>query len=361
MQRERADEGLMRMVLFFEITGMIVIVAAIYIVIIYRYNHVYTASDMRLSIDLLPIPVYFGLPNRLPLVVNNRMYSLIYALKGKPLTDMNRDFDCLMDGHLAQDDIERELAEKYKNSFFVRFEDRIYLIEKKEFDDNGELITQISGQDITEEYEHLARLRELNEEIRQQNVRLKEHFKNVAQVNREKELLNAKINIHARLGEGLALTRFCLKHPEDAGAKAKVTGLWEQIILGYTDGEVRNDSSLGDYDELRRVADLAGCSLNLMGELPAGDAVPMFVRVLREALNNAIRHANATALTVDLREYADRGCVLIYDNGTPVKPFTKPGGGLSALMEDLEQSGVLMKISAGERFEIELNFPEKYR
>ena len=63
----------MRMVLFCEITGMIAIVAAIYIVIIYRYNHVYTASDMRLSIDLLPIPVYFGLPNRLPLVVNNRM------------------------------------------------------------------------------------------------------------------------------------------------------------------------------------------------------------------------------------------------------------------------------------------------
>ena len=140
-----------------------------------------------------------------------------------------------------------------------------------------------------------------------------------------------------------------------------MTGLWKQIVLGYTDGGVRNDSSLGDYDELRRVADLAGCSLNLMGELPAGDAVPMFVRVLREALNNAIRHANATALTVDLREYADRGRVLIYDNGTPVKPFTKPGGGLSTLMEDLEQSGVLMKISAGERFEIELIFPEKYR
>jgi anti-sigma regulatory factor (Ser/Thr protein kinase) len=349
------------MVLFFEITGMIAIVAAIYIVIIYRYNHVYTASDMRLSIDMLPIPVYFGLPNRLPLVVNNRMYSLIYVLKGKPLTDMNRDFDCLTDSHLEQDDIERELSEKYKNRFFVRFEDHTYLIEKKEFDDNGEMITQISGQDITEEYEHLVQLRKLNEEILQQNLRLKEHFKNVAEINREKELLNAKINIHARLGEGLALMRFCLKHPEDEGAKAEVTGLWEQIILGYTDTEAGNDSSLGDYKELRRVADLAGCSLELMGELPSGDAVAVLVRVLREALNNAIRHAGATALYVGLREFRDKGNVVIYDNGVPIKPFTKPGGGLSNLMEDLEQKGVLMKISAGERFEIELNFPGSYR
>ncbi|MBO7355731.1 MAG: hypothetical protein J6U50_03790 [Lachnospiraceae bacterium] len=349
------------MVLFFEITGMIAIVAAIYIVIMYRYDHVYTAADMRLSIDLLPIPVYFGLPNRLPLVVNNRMYSLIYALKGKPLTDMNRDFDCLTDGHLEQDDIEKELAEKYKNSFFVSFEGHIYLIEKNEFDDNGELITQISGQDITEEYGHLLELRKLNEDIRQQNLRLKEHFRNVAEINREKELLNAKINIHARLGESLALTRFLLKRPEDDETRAKVTGLWEQIILGYTDAEVRNDSSLRDYDELMRVADLAGCSLNIIVDLPAGDAVPLLVKVLREALNNAIRHANATALTVDLKDFRDSGNVLIYDNGEPVTQFSKPGGGLSSLMEDLEQNGILMNISAQERFRIELNFPERYR
>lgn len=349
------------MILFMEIFGMLLVVIILYILINYIYNNVLNVSDKRVALDHLPVPIYFGLSGKYPLVVNDKMYDLIYSIKNKPLTDMDKDFECLVEDHLKTDEIRDALDDEYKNGFFVRFEDKIYFIDKKTIDAENDTITEIIGQDTTEEYNNLCRLKELNDELKAQNLRLKKHFDNIALINREQELLNAKISIHAKLGECITMTRHFIKTPDDKELKGKVLGMWQQIILGFSDVSADSSSSNSGYEELKRISKLVRCDIIINGSLPDGEAKPFMIKIIREALNNAIRHANATTLTVDLSDFAKSGNVKIYDNGSPDKPFTKMGGGLSSLKENLEQNGIILSVDNNDRFTINLSFPEKYR
>ncbi|MBP5623873.1 MAG: hypothetical protein J6X36_03300, partial [Lachnospiraceae bacterium] len=179
------------MILFLEIFGMLLIVAIIYAVINHIYNNVLNISDRRVALDHLPTPIYFGLSDKYPLVVNDKMYELVYSLKGKPLTDMNKDFDFLFANRIKSDEIEENLSGEFKNAFFVKFNGKVYGIEKNYIESGNELISEIIGQDVTEEYDNLCKLIKLNDELKEQNQRLRQHFDNIAEVNRDRELLNA--------------------------------------------------------------------------------------------------------------------------------------------------------------------------
>lgn len=349
------------MILFFEIFGMLLIVAIIYAVINHIYNNVLNVSDKRVALDYLPVPIYFGLSDNCPLVVNDKMYELIYSLKGKPLTDMAKDFDCLFENHLKTDEIQEALASEFKNAFFVKFNDKVYVIDKKFIETEDDVVTEIIGQDITEEYENLCKLIKLNDELKEQNQRLRQHFDNIAEVNRDQELLNAKIGIHAKLGNSITMTRHIVKEHDDSELKQKIIGLWQQIILGFSDANNESLSTSAGYEELKRISKTVGCEMIIKGTLPDGEAKPFMIKVIREALNNAIRHANATSLTIDLESLPSTGNVYIFDDGKPSKPFTKMGGGLSALKQHLEENGILFGVSCEDRFEIQLLFPEAYR
>ncbi len=349
------------MILFFEIFGMLLIVAIVYAVINHIYNNVLNVSDKRVALDYLPVPIYFGLSDNCPLVVNDKMYELIYSLKGKPLTDMAKDFDCLFENHLKTDEIQEALASEFKNAFFVKFNDKVYVIDKKFIETEDDVVTEIIGQDITEEYENFCKLIKLNDELKEQNQRLRQHFDNIAEVNRDQELLNAKIGIHAKLGNSITMTRHIVKEHDDSELKQKIIGLWQQIILGFSDANNGSLSTSAGYEELKRISKTVGCEMIIKGTLPDGEAKPFMIKVIREALNNAIRHANATSLTIDLESFLSTGNVYIFDDGKSDKPFTKMGGGLSTLKKNLEENGILFSINSEDGFEIQLLFPEAYR
>lgn len=349
------------MILFLEIFGMLLMVAIIYAVINHIYDNVLNISDRRAALDHLPTPIFFGFSDKYPLVVNDKMYELVYSLKGKPLTDMNKDFDVLFANRLKTDEIEEKLSGEFKNAFFVKFDGKVYGIEKTYIENGNELISEIIGQDVTEEYENLCKLIKLNDELKEQNQRLRRHFDNIAEVSRECELWDAKIGIHAKLGNSITMTRQIVKEHDDKDYKQKIIPLWEQIILGFSDVNNGGLSTSAGYKELKRISKTVGCEIIIKGELPVGKAKPFMIKVIREALNNAIRHANATSLTIDLESLPSTGNVYIYDDGKTAKPFTKMGGGLSTLKKYLEENGILFGVSCEDRFEIQLLFPKVYR
>ena len=349
------------MMLFIEIFGMLLIVIALYLLINHIYNSVLNVSDKRQALDYLPVPVYFGLSGKYPLVVNDKMYELMYSCKKKPLTDMSKDFEYLEKSRLTMDEIGEKLALEYGNAFFVQYGGKVYGIDRREIQSENETITQIIGQDITEEYDNLCKLIELNDKLKEQNERLRRHFDNIAEVNKDRELLNAKIAIHANFGNSLTVTRQVLKSHSDIGERERIIALWKQIILGFSDPENAGFSTNSGYEELMRISKTVGCEMIIKGSLPQGAAMPFMVKVIREALNNAIRHANATALTIDLESFSSNGTVYIYDNGIPKAQFTKPGGGLSSLKKYLEENGILFGVNCVDRFEIQLLFPDAYR
>lgn len=349
------------MITFFEITGMLAAVGLIYLVLIHLYNQRFTGADKRMAIDYLPFPVYFGLDNSLPLVVNDKMYELIYNLKGKPLTDMSKDFSYLYANSLKDEEISEELIKEFGSSFFIKYNKSVYCVEEKIFADENNKFTQINAIDITEEYDNLIKLKQLNEEIKSQNERLKSYIRDSIEINHQQELLDAKISIHGKFGDCLAMSRHILKSHDDAELNKKVCGLWQQIVIGFTSTASTGTVAQKGYEELQRVSQVVGCDIIIHGTLPEGAAKPLMVKFLREALNNAIRHANASSLTVDMLQFYNNGIISVWDNGTATKPFTKMGGGLSSLKEVLEKNGVIMDIDNSEGFKIILHFPDSLR
>lgn len=91
------------------------------------------------------------------------------------------------------------------------------------------------------------------------------------------------------------------------------------------------------------VADRAGRPVTY--ELAPGLRVPaaladQLVRVAREAANNAVRHAGASAITVSLRTLHDRVVLVVTDDGVGFDPsVSRPGYGLRSMRERADSVG----------------------
>ena len=98
------------------------------------------------------------------------------------------------------------------------------------------------------------------------------------------------------------------------------------------------------------VADRAGRPVTY--ELAPGLRVPselaeQVVRVAREATNNAVRHAGASAITVSLRNLRDRLLLVVADDGAGFDPsVSRSGYGLRTMRERAESVGGALLIDS---------------
>jgi signal transduction histidine kinase len=99
--------------------------------------------------------------------------------------------------------------------------------------------------------------------------------------------------------------------------------------------ELRSPVSAALRTEIREAVEVAAESLGFRPRLelngPVDSAVPDAVRpdltaVLREALSNAVRHAEASAVTVSVRVDGGRVTVLVTDDGVGCDPAAARGG-----------------------------------
>ena len=103
------------------------------------------------------------------------------------------------------------------------------------------------------------------------------------------------------------------------------------------------DSSL--QSELMQVAELIGCKVIFLGEQPTPrKALQLLYAAIREALTNAVRHANATGLMVKIEQDEKNYHIEISDNGGVSVSSITEGNGLSALRQRLEQEGATLKV-----------------
>ena len=84
------------------------------------------------------------------------------------------------------------------------------------------------------------------------------------------------------------------------------------------------------------------------GEIALSPRAEMTVyRIVQEALNNALKHAAATSITVSIRNSADQIEVQVVDNGVgfdPADPARKAGLGLTSMRERADELGATLQI-----------------
>ncbi|GIJ41923.1 histidine kinase [Micromonospora andamanensis] len=128
--------------------------------------------------------------------------------------------------------------------------------------------------------------------------------------------------------------------------------------------ELRTPMSAALRTEIREAVEAAAESLGFRPRLeltgPIDSAVPDEVRpelvaVLREALSNAVRHAEATAVSVAVHVDATRVTVIVTDNGVGCDPAAARGG-LVNLRERAERHAGTFEVRAAEPHGTELRW-----
>jgi len=191
------------------------------------------------------------------------------------------------------------------------------------------------------------------------NHRLLKYGENVDELTREKERLETKARIHRELGQALLLTR-CYLQGESDNSEELIKILKRNIAMLHMESEIpKNDKPL---DMLIKVARSAGIEVDITGQMPdLEDANRLFFEAAMEALTNAVRHADAKTLCIQLSENEKNYSVCFTNDGKQPQKQIVEGGGLGSLRQKTERIGGTMELLYQSGFVLKLTVLKKRR
>lgn len=305
-------------------------------------------SDMSIkeSFDSLPTGICFYYENGFVGFINDKMNELAVSLTGAAVSNGCKFWEMLCTGSLEMSCIPLS----YGQNPVIRAEDgRIYrFMQYVEFE-NGRRLLEITANDITELYEKSERLRKNNEKLRERSDRLLRYSQNITEEIREREILNAKIKVHDNMNRLLLATRRCIDENGGEAERKRVFSLWHGNILMFS-GE--NDKT--SMDELIEASRLLGIETLFKGEMPEDTVYRNVITLaVAECMTNAVRHAEAKKLFVELSE---NKVIITNDGAVPTERISE-GGGLGTVRKKIEELHGEMHIQSAPEFKLILNFP----
>lgn len=326
-----------------------------------NYNDI---KMIREAIENYPDGLCFSASDGRVILANRKINSVSLALTGHTVTNADNLWNAVCEKAEDAADSSELLHRNEILEHLVRINGNLVLqFRKTKIRIGHSDFFQYEAIDVTKLYQYSKELSEKNEKVKALHERQREVLKTIVKNNVEDELLHAKMKIHGRMGELLIQTNNVIEEyegeifdsNEEAGFKAEekkpdtvegkipsgnaISDEWEALISDFRNAFLyENESS--EIDELIRVAELIGCKVNFDGEIPSEqEALHLLCILLREALTNAVRHANANELFVHIEKFESKYRVRISDNGNARPVEIHEGGGLSALRAKLENKG----------------------
>ena len=231
---------------------------------------------------------------------------------------------------------------------------------------------RVIATDVTE-------LMKLNEELDATNAELalvEDHLRaSLAVVDATAELdalAHMRARVHDVIGQRLSILHRALED-EDL-SRSHLGNLREIVDTIMVDLAMREQADpKADLMSVIEAFELIGVSIDVSGSLPDRDEVAdAFVRVVREAVTNAVRHARATSVEVRLEstdEGADSGgrdgrhgrracwSLSICDNGTPLKAAEACGSGIPGMRLAVEEVGGVLYVEPTPTFTVRAVVP----
>ena len=306
--------------------------------------------SVKESFDNLPTGLCFSQPNGMVQLVNYQMNELSHQIIGDDLQNANVFWDTVCNGKLINNISRLVSGEKPE----LRFADGSVWVFSRE---NLGVTTQIVANDMTNYYRLTNMLKSKNEELEQMSERLRKYGENVDEYTRTKERLETKVRIHNEIGQALLTTRRVLDSND--GDLKTVLDIWNRnISVLRMESEPNNSADF--VGELIKAAESANVKVVIDGKLPQEyDANQMIIAAATVALTNAIRHADASTLTVETDSTRKYYISCITNDGKiPDAPITE-GGGLSSLRRRIEKVGGTMSVSWEPQFILTVKLPKK--
>lgn len=231
---------------------------------------------------------------------------------------------------------------------------------------------RVIATDVTE-------LMKLNEELDATNAELalvEDHLRaSLAVVDATAELdalAHMRARVHDVIGQRLSILHRALEDRDLS--RSHLGDLREIVDTIMADLAMREQADpKADLMSVIEAFELIGVSIDVSGSLPDCDEVAdAFVRVVREAVTNAVRHARATTVEVRLESTDDgadssgrdgrhgrRACwsLSICDNGTPLKAAEACGSGIPGMRLAVEEVGGALYVEPTPTFTVRAVVP----
>ncbi|MDD7401993.1 MAG: ATP-binding protein [Eubacteriales bacterium] len=307
-------------------------------------------NAIKESLDNLPDGLCFSKLDGTPLLVNRVMQEISYEVFGKWLVN---DLACR--DAIRNNKITSKTRILQSTPLVVETPHKIWLIQVLEHEKARETLAY----DISQEWAILGEIQEKNAEIEALNAWLKDYHKKVTVYTRQKEILQAKINIHDKIGQSLIYFKHYLakdyKTEED---RKNLVQLWTESLLVLEDKEEKAETR-SSWARLLATARAIGVEIQLEGSLTQSDPdLAILVSIIHEALNNAIRHGQAKNVWIQCQEDALKNYCRIRNDGQASPEVITEKGGLKNMRERLNRLGGNLTITTRPYFELAITWPK---
>ena len=315
----------------------------------FRKNTI-TRSSIKEGIDKISSGLCFYQKGGRVILANQRINTLCFQIAGRYLQNAQIFWDLLRSG----DPIPgvRRIASGNQPVFQLT-DGSVWTFSCKEVED----VFQLSAAQTTQIHTVTEELKHKNIELEALNLRLRKYGKNVDELTRAKERLETKSRIHSELGQALLASRRYLINEGDC--EHIPLEQWRSSIAMLRKEAEQRDAEK-PLDMLQRIAASTGITTQITGALPiAEDIQKFFVEAAAEALTNAISHAQAKTLYIDLKETEGALSASFRNDGIPPRGVIAEGGGLGSLRKKLEREGGTMTVSSCPVFVLTVVLPKK--
>ena len=312
-----------------------------------RRKKAITPSSIKESLDRLETGLCFSQPNGLVLLTNHRMNQLSHAIFGKALQNAELFWQALV-GEQPIAGVERIAAGEQPE--FRLPDGSIWSFHK---DDLGGVI-QIAAADTTHQHRLVDELRTKHSELEAMNARIRNYGDKVDEYVIARERLETRVNLHGFLGQALLMTRHYLQY--EPGDAQRIIDIWQRNIdVLRLEAEPQRDAD--SIASLRNAAKAIGMQVHVSGTLPESlQQRKLIAAVGAETLTNAVRHAGAKQLWIDVEEKENAYIIRYTNDGTEPTATVTEGGGLSTARRKIEAAGGQMKLETEPRFTLSIIF-----
>ena len=223
---------------------------------------------------------------------------------------------------------------------------------------NGSKSVQIVAVDVTEQEELNESIFQTNIELEQFNVQLKKALQEIeltAQRDAENEM---RLRVHEELGHRMSiLHRYLESSADNPQATERIAQLVTSIKEAFSEQDCQKKD---DLSLLIDAFSLVNVTIHLSGNFPKENpSFPVFMSIVREASLNALKHANAKNVNVEIKNKDDFFAVSISSDGNFSGETFCEGTGIQQMRTSVKSAGGSFDISSLSPFTVVAKLPAK--
>ena len=312
-----------------------------------------TRFSLGEALDDLPLGILFAGENGQVLQANRTMEELNRRLGEGALFDGKRFWENIRLGRLP----EGNLSKGGDTPIITTENGETWIFSRQHLPSKIKPFYQILAINATKEEEISEETRQNVNKLVRMNRRLKEYNYIVDDTIRKEELLEAKKRVHDNMGTTLLSVKVLAGNRQGPLTPAQIMEQWREDLELLRE-ESRQGEQVDPLQRFREAANFLGIELIVTGELPAShEAADLIATGIQECMTNAVQHAQATEMYVDIERGDEEYTVIYSNNGKELDQPIREGTGLSLLRNHAEKVGATIEYRDGRQFCMILHIP----